>query len=114
MKIEPDQPDDTNQPQPQDRPQDQPLGRYSFLMADPIETIVEPVGSEKIFTRLRSLLEKFSTQTVADLPPMQGGLAGMFSYDLNRSIERVAQAAHDEFELPAVAVGAYDLSLIHI
>jgi len=99
---------ETNQSQPQSQPS-QPLGRYSFLMADPIETVVEPVGSEKIFARLRSLLEKFSTQTVADLPPMQGGLAGMFSYDLNRSIERVAPPRHDEFELPAIAVGAYDV-----
>jgi len=93
----------------QSQPQSQPLGRYSFLMADPIETIVEPVGSEKIFARLKSLLEKFSTQTLAGLPPMQGGLAGMFSYDLNRSIERVTPPRHDEFELPAIAVGAYDV-----
>ena len=107
MKI--DQADEVNQSQPDSQTHSQPLGRYSFLMADPIETIVEPVGSEKIFTRLRSLLEKFSAQTVADLPPMQGGLAGMFSYDLNRSIERVAQPGHDEFELPAIAVGAYDV-----
>ncbi len=92
-----------------DTPESQPLGRYSFLMADPIETIVEPVGSEKIFTRLKSLLQKFQTQTVADLPPMQGGLAGLFSYDLNRSIERVNAVEHDEFQLPAIAVGAYDV-----
>ena len=89
--------------------QSQPLGRFSFLMADPIETVVEPVGSDKIFTRLKALLEKFKTQTVDDLPPMQGGLAGLFSYELSRSIERVGPPICDEFQLPAIAIGAYDV-----
>ena len=40
---------------------------------------------------------------------MQGGVAGMFSYDLNRSFEKIGVAAHDEFELPAIVVGVYDV-----
>ena len=89
--------------------QQQPLGRYSFLMADPAETVVEPIGSEKVFSRLKALLEKFQTKTIEGLPPMQGGLAGLFSYELSRSIERVTPPSHDEFQLPAIAVGAYDV-----
>jgi len=96
-------------PAEDDPSQTQPLGRYSFLMADPVETVVEPIGSGKIFTRLKALLEKYKTQTVDDLPPMQGGLAGLFSYELSRSIERVGPPICDEFQLPAIAVGAYDV-----
>lgn len=92
-----------------DPSQTQPLGRYSFLMADPVETVVEPIGSGKIFTRLKALLEKYKTQTIDDLPPMQGGLAGLFSYELSRSIERVGPPICNEFQLPAIALGAYDV-----
>ena len=40
---------------------------------------------------------------------MQGGVAGMFSYDLNRSFEKIPAAEHEEFKLPAIIVGAYDV-----
>ncbi len=86
-----------------------PLGRYSFAMADPFESVVVPVGCQDPLAEIQSLLEKFSTETIDGLPPMQGGVAGMFSYDLNRSFEKVNAAAHDEFELPAIVVGAYDV-----
>ncbi len=86
----------------------QPLGRYSFLMADPFETVIEPVGSKRAFDRLKDLMGKYTCDPIPDLPPMQGGLAGLFSYDFNRSIEKISPPKHDEFELPAVVVGAYD------
>jgi para-aminobenzoate synthetase component 1 len=86
----------------------QPLGRYSFLMADPFGTIIEPVGSATPFDRLRESLSKYSTATIPDLPPMQGGMAGLFSFDLNRSIEAIAEPKFDEFQIPAIAVGLYD------
>ena len=89
--------------------QRKPLGRYSFLMADPFESIVVPVGSQQPLTKIQSLLTRYSTDTIAGLPPMQGGVAGMFSYDLNRSFEKIPAADHDEFQLPAIVVGAYDV-----
>ena len=85
------------------------LGRYSFLMADPFESIVIPVGDEQPLVEIESLLARCKTDTIAGLPPMQGGVAGMFSYDLNRSFEKIPAAAEDEFELPAIVVGAYDV-----
>ena len=87
----------------------QPLGRYSFLMADPIETIVEPVGSKSVFERIKKCLAKYTATTMKGLPPMQGGIAGLFSYDLNRSIEKIEAPKFDEFKLPAVALGVYDV-----
>jgi para-aminobenzoate synthetase component 1 len=89
-------------------PDSQPLGRFSFLMADPFETVVEPVGTSRPFEKLRDLLARYATKTIPDLPPMQGGVAGMFSYDLSRSIEKIAPPPHDEFQAPAIVAGAYD------
>jgi para-aminobenzoate synthetase component 1 len=43
------------------------------------------------------------------LPPFQGGWAGVFGYELARSLESVPAAAVDEFQLPALAVGLYDV-----
>ena len=86
-----------------------PLGRYSFVMADPFKSVVVPVGAPDPLTEIQSLLEEYATETIDGLPPMQGGVAGMFSYDLNRSFEKIGVAAHDEFELPAIVVGVYDV-----
>jgi para-aminobenzoate synthetase component 1 len=77
-------------------------------MADPFETVVEPVGTTQPFERLRRLLSRYRTKAIPDLPPMQGGVAGVFSYDLNRSIEKIAAPRWDEFQIPAIVAGVYD------
>jgi para-aminobenzoate synthetase component 1 len=87
----------------------QPLGRYSFLMADPFETVVEAVGGTSPLSTIDKLLERCKVSTIAGLPPMQGGVAGLFSYDLNRSLETLPSPAHDEFQMPAIVAGAYDV-----
>jgi para-aminobenzoate synthetase component I len=46
---------------------------------------------------------------LAGLPPFQGGAAGLFSYDLGRSLERLPTPRTDEFGVPALAVGLYDV-----
>ena len=89
--------------------QSKPQGRYSFAMADPFESVVVPVGDQQPLAKVESLLKKYSAETIDGLPPMQGGVAGMFGYDLNRSFEKINAAEHDEFELPAMVVGAYDV-----
>src|SRR5205814_1519318 len=49
-------------------------------------------------------------QTVQlDLPPFQGGWAGLFGYELAGSLERVPKAPVDEFGIPALAAGMYDV-----
>lgn len=86
----------------------QPLGRFSFLMADPFETVVQPVGQIDPLSPIAELLDRYPTQAIEGLPPMQGGVAGLFSYDLNRSFESLPAAQHDDFHLPSIVVGAYD------
>ena len=88
---------------------DQPLGRYSFLMADPFQTIQVPLGTEKPFAEISQILSRYASPTIPNLPPMQGGLAGYFSYDLNQSIENIGPVANNEFKLPAIVLAAYDV-----
>jgi para-aminobenzoate synthetase component 1 len=45
----------------------------------------------------------------SNLPPFQGGWAGLFGYELACSLEAVPAAAIDEFKIPALAVGWYDV-----
>jgi len=86
----------------------QPLGRYSFLMADPFDWVVLGMPEEEPFEKIRLLLQQCQAETQPQLPPMQGGLAGLFSYDLNRSFEAISPAEFDTFPIPAIVMGAYD------
>jgi para-aminobenzoate synthetase component 1 len=88
---------------------DPQLGRYSFLSADPFEYFtVAADGSDGLAELARRLLP-FRTATISELPPFQGGAAGLLSYDLGRSLERVPRPRYDEFQTPALAVGLYDV-----
>ena len=87
------------------------LGRFSFLAADPFETIEVPADGGDALGTLGQRLASLTAQTVPDLPPFQGGAAGLFSYDLNRSLERLPAPGFDEFGVPALAVGLYDVVL---
>jgi para-aminobenzoate synthetase component I len=86
------------------------VGRYSFLMADPVETreIAEPHFGDDPFAEISLMLNRLPCDSVPGLPPFQGGLAGLMSYELGRCFERVSAAPHDEFQLPVLAVGLYD------
>ncbi|HEY1784050.1 MAG TPA: anthranilate synthase component I family protein [Pirellulales bacterium] len=85
------------------------LGRYSFVTADPFETIQVPADGSNALEQLGSRLADFRANHVAGLPPFQGGAAGFWAYDLNRSLERIGPARYDEFAVPALAIGLYDV-----
>jgi para-aminobenzoate synthetase component I len=85
-------------------------GRYSFLAADPRRTFVIPeveFGSDP-FRDVRAALSEFAAEPVDDLPPFQGGVAGVLSYELGGCWERLPQPAVDDFTIPAMTVGLYD------
>ncbi|WP_437206835.1 aminodeoxychorismate synthase component I [Planctomicrobium sp. SH664] len=86
------------------------LGRYSFLSADPSAsiTIDEPVFGDDPFAAIRQLLEPTRRESVPDLPPFQGGAAGLLSYECGQFFERLPVPRCDEFRIPAVTVGIYD------
>jgi para-aminobenzoate synthetase component 1 len=66
------------------------LGRWSFVTADPIHSLVVHPGADvtasatavaEAFAGLRGLLADLATPTIPGLPPFQGGIAGLLSYD---------------------------------
>jgi len=87
------------------------LGRFSFLAADPFDWLEVSAGEDDALAALERRLAGLTAQTVPDLPPFQGGAAGAFGYDLNRGLERLPRPRFDEFGVPALAVGFYDVVL---
>jgi para-aminobenzoate synthetase component 1 len=87
------------------------LGRYSFVAADPFAWIERPADGSDALATIEQLWQQFAPPAAAhaDLPPFQGGLAGLLSYDLNRSLERVPAAKFEDLQTPALAMGAYDV-----
>ena len=87
------------------------LGRYSFLAADPFEIVRVPADGTDALRILQTKLQGYAAARVSGLPPFQGGAAGLFGYELGRSLERIRPPAIDEFRVPAMAVGLYDVVL---
>ncbi len=85
------------------------LGRYSFVAADPFETLQVPTDGSDALGQLESRLASLRAIRRPGLPPFQGGAAGIWAYDLHRSLERIGPARFDEFRAPALAVGLYDV-----
>ncbi len=86
------------------------LGRYSYLTADPFRTFElakARLGIEP-FAEIRAALATFPTESRPELPPFQGGAAGILSYELGRCFENLPEVPHDELEIPHLAVGLYD------
>jgi para-aminobenzoate synthetase component 1 len=95
-----------------------PLGRYSFVAADPFAFLRSrggrvwldgaPQPGADPFAALAGLLGRFHLPTRPALPPFQGGAAGLFGYDLCHHLERLPRPRLDEFQTPDLAVGLYD------
>jgi para-aminobenzoate synthetase component 1 len=85
------------------------LGRYSFVAADPVEWLTTPADGSDAFQQLADRVAVLPSTSRADLPPFQGGWAGLFGYELAGSLERVPKASIDEFGIPALAAGLYDV-----
>jgi para-aminobenzoate synthetase component 1 len=102
---------------------DSHLGRYSFLTADPFE-FIRSRGGQVIWSGvdgqpqvyrntdplavLSSRLSQWTSEARPDLPPFQGGAAGLFSYDLCHQFEKLPRPEFDDSKVPDVAVGIYD------
>jgi para-aminobenzoate synthetase component 1 len=85
------------------------LGRYSFVAADPFDYLQLPCRRCGALEELARRMAGMQTQRLAGLPPFQGGAAGLFSYDLGASLETLPRPLVDEFQVPALAVGLYDV-----
>jgi para-aminobenzoate synthetase component 1 len=88
----------------------EPMGRYSFLTADPFETVILQRTEFRVdpFESLRTKLREFQSEPIEGMPPFQGGVVGLLGYELGGAFERIPRVATDEFALPDLAVGFYD------
>jgi para-aminobenzoate synthetase component 1 len=90
------------------------LGRWSFVAADPIHSIVVPAGAGPAavglaFARMRQLLADLACPTIPGLPPFQGGLAGLVSYDCGLARLGLSPPPALAPELPLVSLHLYDV-----
>jgi para-aminobenzoate synthetase component 1 len=91
------------------------LGRYSFLAADPIHSI-EVVANgdarvgervEESFRTVRAMLADLRCGTIPGLPPFQGGVAGLVSYDCG--LARLGLEAPGISDVPLLSLHVYDV-----
>jgi len=81
-----------------------PLGRYSFLTAEPIAR----VGADgDPLAAARALLAPHQRPALAGLPPFQGGIAGYLAYEWGAEQER-ARRPRGAGEVPDAGLGLYD------
>jgi para-aminobenzoate synthetase component 1 len=90
---------------------DPKLGRYSFLAADPFDFVSLPADGSDALGEVERRMRRFTANTQPDLPPFQGGAAGLLGYELGHSFERLPRTKFDEFRCPALAFGFYDVVL---
>ena len=86
------------------------LGEASYVAADPFEHVVvaNSVKAEGL-ARVDEWLSTYASALHPELPPFQGGVAGLFGYELGRCFERLPLPRFDEFQLPQAVLGAYDV-----
>jgi para-aminobenzoate synthetase component 1 len=93
------------------------IGRYSFVTADPFAWITAAGATISEnghryrgdpFRALANRLASYRADSLPDLPPFQGGAAGLFGYGLCHQIEELPRPAHDDLHVPDLAVGFYD------
>ena len=84
------------------------LGRYSFVAFEPFDFVSLPTGVPDALDLLEARLAPWRAAAIPGLPPFQGGAAGLFGYDLGRSLERLPAPRFNEFNVPALAIGLYD------
>src|SRR5262245_9432789 len=98
------------------------LGCYSYVACDPFSTFIIADGQATCngealagdpWCVLRSLLAKYPQEHHPGLPPFQGGAAGFFAYDLNRTLERLLPPAIPGQGLPQSILHFYDVVLAY-
>jgi len=83
------------------------LGRYSFVMADPV-AVVRTRGDAGALASVRQLLAPHRTESIDGLPPFQGGAAGYLAYDWGLTLERLPAPRFDDLGLDDAVIGLYD------
>jgi para-aminobenzoate synthetase component 1 len=94
------------------------LGRYSFLGFDPFQILTCKNGQVYLndkqvmgspFEVLAKALAQYSMKTAPHLPPFQGGVAGVFGYELSQYLEKLPELKQDDLVFPDLMLGFYDV-----
>lgn len=86
-----------------------PDARHSFIAVDPFQWMTVPADGSDALGQLKTALAAYRTTTQPELPPFQGGAAGIFGYELALGLEKLPQAQINDLPVPAMSVGLYDL-----
>ncbi|GAA5510590.1 anthranilate synthase component I family protein [Novipirellula caenicola] len=86
---------------------DVPPPRYSFLMSDPVATLVANVGDPDPWPVLQRWYRQLPSIRAANLPPMQGGIAGLIGYEAATWLERIGVSRRNDLPTPAMSLGLY-------
>jgi para-aminobenzoate synthetase component 1 len=93
------------------------LGRYSFVAADPIHSVHVPAGAggaaahglAAALARVRQLLTELPCPTIPGLPPFQGGVAGLLSYECGLTRLGLEPPAVASAPVPLLSLHVYDV-----
>ncbi|MCS5710924.1 aminodeoxychorismate synthase component I [Candidatus Berkiella aquae] len=86
-------------------------GRYSYIAFSPFQTIISKNEAVNPWTVLEAVFARYKLTPLSDLPPFQGGIAGVFSYELGGYLEKLPRSTIDDLQFPELMVGCYDLVL---
>ena len=89
------------------------LGRYSFLTADPVQSLVASLGDPNPWPLLSEWNDRLQELRfhVDGLPPFQGGIAGVIGYESGSWLEEIGTAAEIDLPTPALSLGVYDWTI---
>ncbi len=92
-------------------PHGQPIGRYSFLTADPVKSLVAFAGDPDPWPILAQWCQALPNEHDPQLPPFQGGIAGLIGYEAAAWLESVGIATANDLPTPAISLGLYDWNI---
>jgi para-aminobenzoate synthetase component 1 len=87
------------------------LGRYSFLTADPLESLSVSLDQPDPWPILQRWCRELPCDFDPDLPPFQGGIAGLIGYEAGSWLEPVGVARLNDLPTPAMSLGIYDWTI---
>ena len=85
--------------------------RYSFLTSDPLKVITARIGDPDPWPALLCACNQLPTELAPDLPPFQGGIAGLIGYEAATWLESIGCPKEDDFPTPAISLGLYEWTL---
>lgn len=84
------------------------LGQWSFLGAEPIDSVCVESNSAAGFEAVRTHMRRYQITETTSQIPFIGGAVGMISYEFGRVLESIDARSVDDRGLPHLYFGIYD------